>query len=510
TNKDGTSRIETAGSTFFGVPAAEGPISNPQCFYDALHGRFVAACYTLAFAPNTSFFYLAVSQTSDARGAWWVYRLDMTKDGAAVTANYGDFPGLGLSEDKLVLSSQQRAFLDDSYQYQKFRVLDRAVAYGGGPITYVDLFNFAPPAGGRVNDNLVTKPARNLSPGDNTIYCLCVRAAGGARVTYRTITGAPGAPVLAAGNLVNVSAYSPPPDAPQLGNAQLIVTNDCRPTDFYTRNGVLIATWHSDAVLGGSDVSALRLFRMRLSDRAVLTDETFGQANTFYYYPAVTVDSVGTIFLGYGRSSASEFASAWATGKRRVDATLQPGALLKAGTAGTIQMRWGDFTGIDQDASLASPSQSAAWYVGEWTKGPNTFGTWVNKLTFTYGQVFGTVRDDCDGAAGTTADRTPIAGVGVALMQGATTVATTTTNALGQYSFGCLHTGTYDAGVTPPAGGLAVDAIPGAGGATQTRIAANDTRIVMNDTQSSSANDFAVSSAKPLPATTSIAPTTRN
>src|SRR5262249_31464340 len=262
TNKDGTSRIETAGSTFFGVPAAEGPISNPQCFYDALHGRFVAACYTLAFAPNTSFFYLAVSQTSDARGAWWVYRLDMTKDAPAVTANYGDFPGLGLSEDKLVLSSQQRAFLDDSYQYQKFRVLDRAVAYGGGPITCVDLFNFAPPAGGDVNDNFVTKPARNLSPGDNTIYCLCLRAGRGARVPYRTITGAPGAPVLSAGNLVNVSAYSPPPDAPQLGNAQLIVTNDCRPTDFYTRNGVLIATWHSDAVLGGSDVSALRLFRM--------------------------------------------------------------------------------------------------------------------------------------------------------------------------------------------------------------------------------------------------------
>src|SRR5262249_54147374 len=73
-----------------------------------------------------------------------------------------------------------------------------------------------------------------------------------------------------------------------------------------------------------------------------------------------------------------------------------------------------------------------------------------------------------------------------------------------------LDTGTYDVVVTPPAGGLAVDAIPGAGGATQTRIAANDTRIVMNDTQSSSANDFAVSSAKPLPATTSIAPTTRN
>src|SRR4029077_10564751 len=100
-----------------------------------------------------------------------------------------DLQGLGISEDKLVMSSQQRAFLDDSYQYQKFRVLDRAAAYSGAALSPVDIFNFAPPVGGDVNDNNVTKPARNLSAGDNTIYCLCVRVFGGSRIAHRTITG---------------------------------------------------------------------------------------------------------------------------------------------------------------------------------------------------------------------------------------------------------------------------------------------------------------------------------
>src|SRR5262249_14633550 len=180
----------------------------------------------------------------------------------------------------------------------------------------------------------------------------------GSRITYRTLTGSPASPTLSPGNLVTVSAYSAPPDAPQAGSAALVATNDCRPTDFYVRNGVLTATWHTAATIGGTNVSAIRLFRLRTSDRVVLTDEMFGQASTFYYYPAVTVDSVGTIFLGFDRSSATEFPSAYASGKRRADATIEATPLLKAGVAATAQSRWGDFTGIDPDASAFSPAPS--------------------------------------------------------------------------------------------------------------------------------------------------------
>src|SRR6185295_11839335 len=109
------------------------------------------------------------------------------------------------------------------------------------------------------------------------------------------------------------------------------------------------------------------------------------------------------------------------------------------------------YTGIDMDASGTNPGLATAWYAGQWNKATNVWGTWINKLTFTYGQAFGTVSDDCDGAAGTTGDRSPIAGVTVALKQGVTTVATTTTNASGQYSFGYMESGTYDVVVTPPA-----------------------------------------------------------
>src|SRR5262245_10467203 len=45
TNKDGTNRVETNGQTFFGIPTGEGAISDAQCYYDALRGRFLAVAF---------------------------------------------------------------------------------------------------------------------------------------------------------------------------------------------------------------------------------------------------------------------------------------------------------------------------------------------------------------------------------------------------------------------------------------------------------------------------------
>ena len=505
TNKDGTNRVETLGRTFFGVSAGEGSISDAQCYYDAIRGRFVALCFTIGTAPNYSSFYLAISKTNDARGQWWLYKFDMTKDGTTPTLNWGDYQALGVSDDKIAMTAQMFNFGGNAYQYQKVRVLDRAAAYAGQTLTYVDFANFGPPPGGDQQDVFVTKAARNLSAGDNTIHLLCIRTQGGVNVTYRTITGSPSAPTLSAGTLVPVSPYAPPANAKQKGTTTLVPTNDCRPTDFYVRNGVLTVAWHTSVSLG-TLVAAVRLVQMRTSDQAVLTDETYAAAGTNFYFPAVTVDSAGTIFLGFDRSSETEYPSSYATGRRRQDLTLQPSVLLKAGTAPNLTTRWGDYTGIDNDASLSGPGAAVAWYSGQYTRGTNTFGTWINRLTFTYGQVAGFVRDDCDGDTTTSADRTPLAGVSLVLKQGLITLGTTTTGAAGDYNFGWLETGVYDVVVMPPGGGASVDAIPGSGGNAQSRIAANGLQVDLTNTQLSSNNQFLVTTSHGVPVASALVP----
>jgi hypothetical protein len=509
TDKDGSNRVEIDGATFFGAPVAEGPVSDAQCYYDALRGRFVALCFTFEAG---SYFYLAISKTSDARGEWWLYKFDMAMDGNTPTPNFSDYEALGVSGDKIAMTAQQYGY--DPwygayyYQYSKIRVLDRAAAYDGQALPYVDFVNFAPPPGGDLHDVFVTKAARNLSAGDDTIHLFCVRTSGGTNVTYRTITGPPNAPVLSAGARVPVGLYAPPPDATQQGATNLVATNDCRPTDFYVRDGVLICAWHTALDLGGQ-VSALRLFRMRTSDHAVLTDESYGASGVFYYYPAVTVDSVGSIFLGFDRSSAQEYPSAWATGKRRGDAALQSSTLLKSGRSSTSHSRWGDYTGIDNDASLSGPGGSVAWYAGQYTRSPNTFGTWVNRLLFSYGQVAGSVSDDADGEASTTGDRAPLAGMTLRLVQGGNTLATTSTDSAGNYSFGYLESGTYDVVVGTQGDTVAVDAIAGAGATSQVRASATDVQVALADSQSSSGNVFVVASRHPAPVLSGISPASR-
>ena len=511
TDKDGSNRVEVDGAAFFGALAGEGVIFDPVCCYDAPRGRFVALAFTKGGSGTTTWsnFYLMISQTSDARGGWWRYKFDQRYDGGTLTGNWSDFEGLGVSDDKLAMSSQQFAFATNQYKYQKVRVIDRALAYAGQPLGYVDFANFPAPPGGNMLNLFVTKVGRNLGAGDSTIHVFTTSYAGGSVVAYRTITGPPQSPVLSAGNLIPVSTYSPPPDAVQQGSAHLVPTGDCRTPEFCVRNGVLAIAWHTAVLMSGSTYSGLRLFRLRTSDRAVLTDETYVAEGSFYFYPSVTVDSAGTVFLGFGRSSATENPSCYASGKRRTDANLQPSMLLKAGLAPTSQYRWGDYTGIDLDATASGPAGSTAWYAGQWNKSANVFGTWVSPLTFSYGVISGSVLDDCDGDRATPGDRTPLAGVSLALQQGGSTLATTTSDAAGHWSFGYLESGMYDVVVTPPPGGPAVDALPGGGGTTQARVGSADLQIEITNAQTSGGNSFAVTSVRPAPAAAGIEPSSK-
>ncbi|MFN8588386.1 MAG: T9SS type A sorting domain-containing protein [Candidatus Eisenbacteria bacterium] len=503
TNKDGTNRVETSGATFFNVTFGEGGISDAQCFYDALRGRFVALCFTKG--TTYSNFYLAISQTNDARGSWWRYKFDMTKEGTTPTTLWADYQSVGLSDDKIAMTGQMYTLAGDLYQYQKVRVLDRAAAYSGQALTYVDFVNWAPPTGGDYRDLFVTKAARNLTAGDNDIHLFCVPVAAGTTVTSTTIFGPPSSPSMSVPVLVPVRSYAMPANAVQKGTATTVPTNDCRPTDFSVRNGVLTVAWHESVSLGGL-VSAIRLFQLRLSDLAVLTDETLAASGTYMYFPAAIADSVGTVFVGFDRSSSTEYPSSYVTGKRRGDATLQSSALVRTGASSTAQSRWGDYTGIDIDATLSGPGGTVAWYAGQYTKGTNTFGTWIQKVTFTYGQITGTVSDDCDGSATTTGDRSALAGVTVALKQGATTVQTTTTGVTGAFAFGWLESGTYDVVVTPPATGTNVDAATGSGGTTQTRQSASTVQVALTNAQTAAGLAFQVTSSHAAPLTTGLSP----
>jgi len=393
TNKDGSGRTEIAGTTFFGVGSTEGAISDAVCCYDAVRGRFVALCFTQGNSGGKKWsnYYLMISKTSDATGAWWQYKFDWTKDGSNSTSNWGDFEEFGFSADKFVMSSQQFSFRGNSYKYQKLRVIDINALYSGSSVTWVDFVNFPAPSGGDISSLFVTKPGRNISAGDNNIYLLTTRYNGGGTVAYRTITGTASGPVLSAGSLVNVNTYGASVNAKGGSSTASVACGDCRTSNFIVRNGSLHIAWHFGINFGSGSVDAVRYLKLNvtnISSPVKVTDETFGADGIFYYYPSCTADSYGNMFIGFGRSSGSEFPASWVSGKRTTDASIEPSIIAKQGASVTSQSRWGDYTGIDMDETASNSTQSVAWYAGQWTKSSNVFGTWVSQMKFASPTVF--------------------------------------------------------------------------------------------------------------------------
>lgn len=489
TDKSGTVLQNVLQSSFFGIPSGEEPGFDGKCFYDARNGRFLLLTETQNSLTSTSNYYLAISQTNDAMGSWYIYTLDMTIDGTTQSTNWADFPGLGLSSDKIVLSGQQYSFSTNSYRYQKLRVLDRSAAYSGSITSYVDFYNWS-------GQRFVTKPGRNVSVSD-TIHLLTTPNTGGTSFYYRRLTGTPSSPVLSGETSVTVSSYSIPPNAPGGSASITINTGDSRTSDFFVRDGILYSAIHCGVnINGGSTESVIKFVKIQVSPLSTtpLTDETYGAENTFYYYPMVCADSVGTVFLGFGKSSTSEYPSTYITGKRRGDASLQSSTLIKAGTAVTSQTRWGDYSGIDMDESASGNTVSYAWYTGQWTKTSSTFGTWANQMSYTYGKISGQVLDDTDGDVSTTGDRTGISGATVTLKQGSTTIATTTSDGSGNYNIGYLETASnYSIEFTPPSGRFSVDVIAGSGGNSQVKTNYKTIAVNLTDAQTSSGNNFIVS-----------------
>ena len=386
TNKDGSGRTEINGASFFGVPTSEGAISDAVCCYDAIRGRFVALCFTQGSGTSKySNFYLMVSKTSDARGSWWQYKLDWRVDGSTITKNWGDYEEFGFSGDKFVISSQQFSFAGNSYKYQKLRVMDITKVYGGAALTWVDFVNFPAPPGGSVSNLFVTKPGRNLTAGDNTIHVFTTRYNGGTNVAYRYISGTPASPSLSAGTLITVNSYGAAVNAKGGSNTATVVCNDCRTQNFVVRGGYLHTAWHFGINFGSGTVDAVRYLKINVSTPSTpvkVTDETFGANGIFYYYPSCTADQYGNMFIGFGRSSQTEYPSSYVSGKRTTDASIEASVLAKSGAAVTSQSRWGDYTGIDMDEVSSGPTVSVAWYAGQWSKSGNAFGTWLSQISF--------------------------------------------------------------------------------------------------------------------------------
>ncbi len=384
-----------ANSWFSNVLANADPF-DPQIIFDHYENRWVMI-WVGGNLTTEAYLLVSVSDDSDPLGTWFNWAIRADRNGNTSNNNLNDYPKLGYDDKNIYVTSNQFDLTSLSFQFVQLRVIEKTQMYNGtlGSVTYNDLWDLRDP------DNLTVQvftviPAVHLDvDAEGSAFLINDSPfVTGTTVTVWEVTDPAGAISLSAAD-VAVTSSSSPPDAEQLGDGSLIDVGGRR-----FRNAVFRADniWTAHSVAGGandSDADA-RYVRVGIDNSAnlslTLNEDVALHLDSFYHsYPAIMVGNDLSMTLAYTRSSATEFAGAFYTGRLDTDPSgLAASTLLKPGednyvkTFGGSRNRWGDYMGTALD-----PTTGNTWMFVEYADlsvGPGTsddrWGTWFGEVNF--------------------------------------------------------------------------------------------------------------------------------
>ncbi len=372
--QSGSRQLYTSLNSWFGSLASGLYTFDPRIVFDPYANRWVVMYAGANSSARRAYWLIAFSESSNPLGTWCKYRIAsqdtnrwidfplMGVDAQAVylTGNMFDWWGTSVRSDLVVIPKNQMepncpASLTYFYRAD-LRVAGNYIASSVHPAIH-----YGPTSAGYIiSENCCFSPYNFLS--------------------VWKVENADTSPTITRIDLPTFSYYWPP-DAPQQGGSDRISTNDSRisATPIW-RNGFLYATHPLNYNWGTGNRSAIVYYQIDTTTWDIVDNRILGDADHWYYYPALTVDENENLGLGFGRSSFTEYASAWYTFKLSTDSTFQSPSTLRSGAGyynptGSSSERWGDYYGAAVDPL------SRIWFIGEYVRSPNVWGTWVGMLT---------------------------------------------------------------------------------------------------------------------------------
>src|SRR5262249_17686179 len=110
--------------------------------YDQIHGRFVLVLEALDTALQTSYVLISVSKGATYASGWTNWAVNGRLDGTTTTANWSDFPQVGLDNVALYVTPNLFVFADFLYKLPKVGILKKTISYNPAPfpLPYHDIF----------------------------------------------------------------------------------------------------------------------------------------------------------------------------------------------------------------------------------------------------------------------------------------------------------------------------------------------------------------------------------
>lgn len=379
TARTGGSSTTVALSSFFAEPGGQVSHGDPRVLYDAAKERWLATEFS--YDCTAGHLYLGASDSADPTGTWTIWKI-------SYPLSLPDYPGLGMSSDKVLLSANQYEIVPDGspagcslggFLGGSLVVVDWADVLDGGTL---DNVAFGP------NPNLAMwRPASTQGAGATAHAIVEDLGFGSADLGFATITGTvAGANVTMPifRNLTNeglADEFRQPPAPRQPGVSSTIVEAvDGRPTD---------AVWRADRLWLAATKPCLidilracaRLVEIDTSDPSatnpVLQDVALGWEGFDSYMPGIGLSGDGTAWAVYTRSSTYSPAGIEAVYNAAGDPEYRGWHEIKPGAGTYSGSRWGDYAGVSPDPSVPG----AVWQGQQYANASGGWSTWVSQLS---------------------------------------------------------------------------------------------------------------------------------
>jgi hypothetical protein len=368
-------------TAWFANVASNLTIFDPKALYDQHAGRWILLAVAFAKNPNRAVFLLSCSKSADPMGGWHNYSLNAMMDGATLTNNWADYPGLGVDSHAIYLTSNMFAF-GGGFKYAKVRVVPKSGPYGGGAAPYTDFVGLKDANG---QQSFTVTPCHTFG-APQVEYLVNSMFPGGNTLSLWNINNSTGTPVLTR-KTVNVSTYSLPPNAAQKGGGTPLNTGDIRVLHAVFRGDSIWTAFTTAHAWGeGENAASIHWFQIRGATATLVQEGIYGSSNKHYFYPASCPDNNGNLIMVFSRSGTSEFAQIRYTGRQSTDplGKLQTSSLLKGGTANYVALdsggrnRWGDYAGVASDPA----NSRLVWFYSMYAVPGNQWATRVGSAIF--------------------------------------------------------------------------------------------------------------------------------
>ncbi|HEY2397054.1 MAG TPA: hypothetical protein VGH81_13910 [Rudaea sp.] len=349
--------------------------------YDKAANRWIISQFAVGTTPYLQC--VAVSQTSDATGAWYRYAF-------SYGSVFPDYPKMGVWPDGYYETFNM--FTGNTFSGAKLCAFNRTAMLTGAAATQ-QCFQLSSSFGGVLPsdfDGATAPPAGSpnfmLNFGTNSLnlwkfHVDWTTPANSTLSTAKNLAVAAFTPACGGGTCVPQSGVKQQLDS--LAD-RLMFRLSYR--NFGTYESLLVN--HSVQVSSGgkgkpTSYSGVRWYELRAPNAAaptVFQQSTFAPDTSYRWMGSIAQDKQGNMALGYSASSSSLFPSIRYTGRLKTDPvnTMQAEATIIAGTGsqtGQNLARWGDYSAMTVDPT----DDCTFWYTDEYIKANGAFN-WSTRI----------------------------------------------------------------------------------------------------------------------------------